>query len=105
MSIFGRIGHAILTPFVLLGRALFGSEGLKSLAHAIQELLKTELGQIAWTAVRSAEGLADKSLRRDQAFNQIADAAKAHGLTVKTSAINLAIEMLVQHLKSEGVKE
>jgi len=105
MSIFGKIGHAIITPFVLLGKALFGSAGLSALKTAIKELLKTELGQIAWAAVKAAQGIADKSLARQQAFDQIKKAASAGGHEAKDSAINLAIELLVQHLKESGVEE
>lgn len=105
MSIFGKIGKAIITPFVLLGKALFGSEGLKHLGQAIEELLKSELGQIAWVAVKAAQGIADKSLRKDAAFQQIRQAISAGGHEAKDSAINLAIELLVQRLKSEGVEE
>lgn len=105
MSIFGKIGKVIATPFILLGRAIFGSEGLKFLANAIEELLKTELGQIAWVAVKAAQGIADKSLARQQAFDEIRRKISESGHEAKDSAINLAIELLVQRLKSEGVEE
>lgn len=101
MSIFGKVGHILAFPFVQLGKALFGKAGLRALGTAVKELLKTELGQIAWSAVQAAQGLADKSLRKEQAFNQIRDSVRKNGLDVKDSVINLAIELLVQHLKDK----
>jgi hypothetical protein len=104
MSIFGKIGHVLAKPFVALGKALFGSKGLHALGTAIEELLKTELGKIAWAAVQAAQGLADNSLAHQQAFNQIKEAITSAGHVAKDSAINLAIELLVQHLKDSNVK-
>jgi hypothetical protein len=99
MSIFGKIGHAIAKPFVLLAHLLFGTKGLEALSSAVKELLKTDLGKIAWAAVKAASGIADNSLARQTAFNSIRVAVDAAGHEVKDSVINLAIELLVQHLK------
>lgn len=95
MSVFGKIGHVFKRFF----QVIFGVEGLSHLAKAAEELIKSDLGKIAWAAVQAAAALHDGSASRAQAFNEIKAAASAAGHDVKDSTINLAIELLVARLK------
>ena len=95
MSIIGKIGHA----FKVFFQTIFGKKGLSALGQATKELLKSELGKIAWAAVNAAASLKDGEASRRQAFNSIKSQAAAAGINVKDSAINLTIELLVQRLK------
>ena len=104
MSVFGKIGRAIAKPFVALGHAMFGKNGIEALKVAVEELLKTQLGGIAWAAVQAASSVANNNLARQTAYDQIKAAAEKAGLEVKDSLVHLSIELLVQHLKEVGVQ-
>lgn len=101
MSIWGKIGHAIAKPFILLAHAIWGVKGLAALATATEEMLKTEFGQVVLLAVSNAQALAknDPAGARQSAFDEIKAALVKAGTDVKDSVINLAIEMMVQHVK------
>jgi hypothetical protein len=44
------------------------------------------------------------SQKREEAFNKLADAAKAEGLSAASSLLNLAVEMAVTNLKVSSEK-
>ncbi len=86
--------------FKKAGLALFGQPALNKLAAAGKALLNSALGKIVWAVVAELEAStlpgADK---RRAAFEKIVAQAKAAGLEVKDSFINLLIELAVQRLK------
>ena len=79
---------------------LFGEKEAAAFGTAALGLLKTELGQIAFTVVESIsfEELSNAQSRK-LAFKQIASAAKDGGLEYKDSIINLLIELAINSLK------
>lgn len=98
----GRGLKAVARLFRNLFLKLFGLEALIQFERAARLLLETQLGRIAWAAVQALaipqSGIENEEKRR-QAFQQIATEARAAGLTVKDSIINLLIEIAVQRLK------
>lgn len=96
----GRGVRAVARLFRQIFRALFGPEALASFERAAWELLRTQLGRIAWAVVQA---MAQLNLPNDEkrrlAFARISSEARAAGLVVKDSIINLLIEIAVQRLK------
>lgn len=96
----GRGLKAVARLFRNLFLKLFGLEALIQFERAARLLLETQLGRIAWAAVQALASLnLENEEKRRQAFQWIATEARAAGLTVKDSLINLLIEIAVQRLK------
>ena|SRR2546421_11404428 len=93
--VFKHIGVAVGDAFV----GLFGRDAAHSFAVGAESLLRTDLGKLAMIAVEEANGLAAKSEKRAVAFAKIAAGAKAAGLDVKDSLINMLIELAVSRMK------
>jgi len=92
---FKHVGVTVSALFV----KLFGADAAHNFAVAAESLIKTDLGNIALTAVSEASALAAGTDKRAAAFSKIVTAAKANGLEVKDSIVNLLIEMAVQKVK------
>jgi hypothetical protein len=73
-------------------------------APIAENLLKTELGQIAKVAVSNAEALDTDSEKADTASAAIVAAAKSAGITVKDSLVNLLREIALQGLQGTLAK-
>lgn len=78
---------------------LFGADAAHSFAVGAESLLKTDLGKIVMTAVQEAESLATGEEKKAAAFGKIMTAAATQGLDVKTSLVNMLIELAVARLK------
>lgn len=85
------VGHAFVT--------LFGKDAATQFATGAVALLKTELGQIAITAVTEAAKLESNTEKFSAAGAAILAAAEKAGLAVTDSMKNLLIELAVQRLK------
>jgi hypothetical protein len=84
--------------------AVLGSEAAHQLGDAAIAALKTALGVIVQDAVIAVSGLQIGSeAKRAEAFKKIVTDAKAAGLTISTSLINLLIELAVQRIKDNIV--
>lgn len=102
LGVFKAIGHFVKHVAVIVSQAfvsLFGSDAAHTFAVAAESLLHSAIGQIAWTAVQEAQNLAAGTDKAATAFSTIATAAKAQGITVADSVINMLIEVAVQKLK------
>jgi hypothetical protein len=78
---------------------LVGQAQAKAFATGVEAIVKTDLGKIAVAAVKAAEGLASGELKHAAAFAEIGMQAKASGLDVETSVVNMLIELAVQAVK------
>jgi len=78
---------------------LVGQAQAKAFATGVEAIVKTDLGKIAIAAVKAAEGLASGELKHAAAFAEITTQAKASGLDVENSVINMLIELAVQTVK------
>lgn len=100
---FKAIGHGVKVVAVGIAHgfvALFGKETAQAFADSAVNLLKSSLGQIV---VAEVEALADLQIsgpeKQAQAQKAVLDKAKAEGLSVSTSLVNMLIEVAVQFLK------
>ena len=96
---FKKIGKG----FAVFGRALFGREGLRLLGEATQAVLLSKAGAIALELVQ--ELAASGFPVRAEAFQRIRQRAKATGLEIKDSFVNLLIELAVQRIKSATAED
>lgn len=78
---------------------IFGSDAAHTFATGAETLLDTALGKIAMTAVTSAQSLASNQEKFATAASQIGTEAKAQGIAVSDSIINMLIELCVQKVK------
>ncbi len=79
---------------------VFGKSAAKALAKAAKEVFKSAFGKIVLAIVSelSLSNLSN-SEKREKAFEAIRAAARLQGLVVKSSLINLVIELAVLRLK------
>ncbi|KKL28119.1 hypothetical protein LCGC14_2378310 [marine sediment metagenome] len=80
---------------------VFGKAAAKALAKAVKELFKSEFGKLVLAIVAElvSSNLSTRE-KREVAFARIKAEAVARGLNIKSSLINLAIEMAVLRLKN-----
>ena len=78
---------------------VFGASAAQQFAQGAEALLKTSLGQIALQAVQDVASIADNKEKFNTAASQIASTAKAQGIAVSDSLINMLIELCVQRVK------
>lgn len=78
---------------------LFGQDPAHSFAIGAESLLKTELGKIAMIAVQEVENMASGAEKKAAALDKILSEAKTRGLEVKTSLLNMLVELAVGRLK------
>ena len=79
---------------------LFGQQAAQQFAAGAVAILKTEVGKIALAAVQAALTLtSDGAAKRAAAFAAIGTQAKASGIAVSDSLINLLIETALQAVK------
>ncbi|MFQ5925900.1 MAG: phage holin, LLH family [Terriglobia bacterium] len=96
----GRGFKKLARVFRKLFLVLFGREALGAFQRAALLLLRTQLGRIVWAVVEAVDLLkVEGEAKRREAFRRILREAKAAGLEVKDSLINLLIEVAVQRLK------
>lgn len=111
MSFFGKIGSFFKAIGKGIGHvfvALFGSDAAKKLAAAAEALFKTALGALALDAVdfvQNANPLSGDAEKRDAAAKKLASDAKAQGISVSDSIINLLIELAVNALKGHFTEQ
>ncbi len=78
----------------------FGKSAAKSLSKAVKELLKGEFGKLVFKVVAElAVSNLSTGEKRQAAFDRIKADTVARGLYIKSSLINLAIEMAVMGRK------
>lgn len=90
-----HIGVYVSDAFV----ALFGSDAAHNFAVGAESILKTDLGKIVMTAVQEASNLATGAEKKAAAFAAIATQAKASGIEMKDSLVNMLIELAVSRMK------
>lgn len=99
MSIFGFFKKAISKVSDLFV-AVFGSKAAQDFGDAAVNLLKTEIGKIAITAVSTAGSLfSTNAAARAEAFREIKSEAKRAGIDVKDHMVYLLIELAVARFK------
>ncbi len=101
-SIWSKIGNFFKHAGVVISAwftDIFGANAAHTFATGAEALLETELGKIAWTAVNDAQKLSTGAEKAAAAAASIEAAAKQAGLTVKTSLVNMLIEVAVQKLQ------
>src|ERR1700724_1967002 len=74
---------------------LFGADAAHNFAVGAEALLKTDLGKIVTVAVQEAEALATGADKKAAAYSKIMSAVSTQGLNVKTSLVNMLIEVAV----------
>jgi hypothetical protein len=99
------IGHFVKHAAVWVSRQfvkLFGSDIAQTFAVGALGLLKSPIGLIAATVVQELVALKIPSTEKaSMAASKIASAAKAAGIVIAGSEINLLIEVAVQALKQK----
>jgi len=78
---------------------LFGQDAAHSFAVGAESLLRSDLGKIAIVAVEECEALAAGVDKRAVALGKIMTAVTSQGLDVRTSLVNLLIELAVARMK------
>jgi hypothetical protein len=102
---FGAIKVKVAPVFI----AIFGSEGAQQIGKALVVGLNSAMGQLVLKTVEAMLTLkvngvdATGDQKRAAAFAAIAQEAKAQGIGVSSSLINLMIEMAVQRLQNVKV--
>lgn len=79
--------------------ALVGSDAAHSFAVGAESILKTDLGKIVMVAVQQAATLGTGADKKAAAFAAISAQAKASGLDIKDSLVNMLIELAVNRVK------
>jgi hypothetical protein len=101
---FSAVGHFFkhIAVFVSdLFVQLFGADIAHTFVVGAESLLKSEIGKIAWAAVNEVQALASGAEKKAAAFAKILAGAKAAGITVTDSIINMLIEIAVQKIKGQ----
>jgi len=81
---------------------LFGKDAAQHFTVSAVEVLKSDLGKIAVTAVKEAEAMAAGTDKRAVAFEKIAQQVAAQGIAAGKSIIYMLIELAVQNLGAFG---
>ena len=106
---FKKIGHEIKTGVLAFGHifvSIFGKQASADFVKAAEQILASDFGKVIMSIVSGLEGIAANQggdAARALAFTQIKDAAVGAGLDLKSSLINLLIELAVN--KAKGTLE
>ena len=94
---FKKLGHY----FKVFVSAVFGKAAAKALAQAAKEVFKSAFGKIVLAIVSelNASNLSNGE-KRQAAYDRIKSEALARGLSIRSSLINLVIEMAVLRLNT-----
>jgi hypothetical protein len=101
-GIWSAIGNFFKHAEVVVGEVfitLFGADAAHNFAASAESLLKTELGQIALTAVTEVSSMAVGIDKRATAQSKIMAAAKSAGIGASQSIVNLLLELCVQRVQ------
>lgn len=80
--------------------AVFGSETAQAFGQASLDMLKTEAGKVVTSVVAAVQELpVSGAEKRAEAFARVVEQAKESGLSLKSSWINLLIELAVSYMK------
>lgn len=106
MSFFGKIKDFFVAVKVKVSSffvKVFGQEAAQRFADGAVLLLKTAAGKLAVDAVMFVQTLAlDGAGKRQAAFDKIVSDARAQGLEISSSLVNMLIELAVQHIAKQN---
>jgi hypothetical protein len=94
LSWFSKVKAKVSTVFV----AIFGQEAAQKFGDATLSVLKSAAGVLVLdvvNAIKVANPLVSGDDKRKMAFDKITNDAKAQGLSISSSMINLLIELAV----------